>query len=73
MINFFSIKRIVLGFLYQASRLFGANKRIVSVLCYHSVSSDSNRYAVSKKIFEEEMKKISRHAQSISLDEAVAD
>ena len=71
MIDFFSIKRIVLKFLYQASRLFGADKRIVSILCYHSVSNDSNRYAVSKKIFEEEMKEISRHARFISLDEAV--
>lgn len=71
MLNFFTIKRGILKFLYQINRPFGIDKRTISILCYHSISNDQNRYAVSKEMFEEEMKKISYHAKFISLDEAV--
>lgn len=64
-----STKRIILGLLYQVGGFFGANKNIISVLCYHSISGADNKFAIDAEVFEKHIEKISRHARFVSLDE----
>ncbi len=67
----YSIKRNTLSGFYRIGRLIGLNKNMVSILCYHGISENSEKYSLSKKSFEKQIEKISKHAEFISMEEAV--
>lgn len=67
----FHLRRIILRVLYRAGRLFGINRDTVNVLCYHSISSHPNRFAVALDTFEREMERIASYATFVSLDDVV--
>lgn len=65
----FKIKRAVIVKLYRFWSLFGFDKKIISVLCYHSISDEKYSHAVDLDMFSSEIEKISQFAKFISLDE----
>lgn len=53
------------------SGLFNLDKKILTVLCYHSISDRKDRYSISESNFKKQITKISQNARFISIDEAV--
>lgn len=68
---FFNYRKTLFIAAYNLGKLFGLHKQIRSVLCYHSISDSSDRYAVSFSNFKKQIEKISKYADFISLDEAI--
>lgn len=64
---------IARSFIYNSSyylgKLIGINKNMVTIVCYHSFQKDSNRYAVSVGDFVNEVKKLQRSFEFISIKE----
>lgn len=63
---FFLARTYIYNLLYFLTGAY--SKNVVSVLCYHSISNSPNRFSVSKRAFESEIKKISTHSIFISPD-----
>lgn len=63
------IRRVFLNYLYHASRLFGLDKKTISILCYHSISAKPDIYSINLKTFEKQIEKIARHAKFVSLSD----
>ncbi len=68
----FAIKRIALQIFYVIGKLFGADRRTLSVLCYHSLSNAGYRYAVSLPQIQKQMEKIASLSSFVSVDDAVS-
>lgn len=62
------LRRSIYVFLYVLDKILG-RKPGVFILCYHSISSDTWRYGVSKEVFEEQINYLMRHYTAISLDD----
>lgn len=69
---FFSAKTVLSNSAYWMFSLFGQNSSTLSVLCYHSISRNSDRYSISYSLFEEQIFKISNFAGFVSLDKALS-
>lgn len=67
--SFFHLRRIIFNVSYVIGKIFGINKKSVSILCYHSISEHPDRFAVSLETFEKEMERISAYATFVGLDE----
>ncbi|TAN58783.1 polysaccharide deacetylase family protein [Patescibacteria group bacterium] len=70
--TFFLLRRIIIRWLYQLGKISNIDASITSILCYHSISNDHNRFAVGLETFEGQMEKISEHGTFVSLDEIIA-
>ena len=53
----YSIKRNTLSGFYRIGRLIGLNKNMVSILCYHGISENSEKYSLSKKALKSKLRK----------------
>jgi peptidoglycan/xylan/chitin deacetylase (PgdA/CDA1 family) len=69
---FFLLRRTLIPWLYQLGKIFNIDASITSILCYHSISNDHNRFAVGLEAFERQMEKIAEHGTFVSLDEIMA-
>ena len=65
------VKRVIIGRLYAIYNLLGSDRKIISVLCYHSISDEKYSHAINLEKFSEQMEKISHYAKFVSLDEIV--
>jgi len=63
------IRSAISRLLFYVDQFLEWNKSSVVVLCYHSFESSGNRYSVSPKIFEKQIKEIAKYSDFISLPE----
>ncbi len=65
----FTLRKIIFILGYRIGVFLGINKPSTTILCYHSISSNSYRYAVSLKEFEKQINKLSKNFNFVSLDQ----
>ena len=63
---------MILGLANSIGKIFGTEKRTLSVLCYHGFSKTGNKYSIEPRIFEAQIKKILTHSRVISIEEAIS-
>ena len=68
---FFSLRRELFNFFYQIGKFVGLNKNTVSILCYHSISDNPDRYSIDLETFARQIQKIAQDANFVSLDDMV--
>lgn len=64
-------RRIILSVAYTLSSVVRNHNEDRVILCYHSIGKGGNRYTVSPKVFEEQIKKIKSFAKFVSLSEII--
>lgn len=63
------LKGMILKSIYSLGKTFGANRNFVSVLCHHSFSNSSDKYAVSLADFKKQLEVIKQYARFISVED----
>ncbi len=61
------LKKTLLMITFITGNILGINKKGISVICYHSISKNSNKYSISKKEFIRQVNKIKKSSNFINL------
>lgn len=70
---FLKAKRVILFLSYRVAKVFGIDRRTLSILCYHTFRNPSpnHRWEIDPKTFEKQVEKISGQARFVSIEEAL--
>lgn len=66
-----SLQTVVRSSLFRLGNIIGADAYTATILCYHSVSEAGNKYTISQEVVKEQLLKMKKYADFVSLDEII--
>lgn len=69
---FFKLRTIILNLSYCIGTPLGLNKNTLSILCFHSISDNEDRYSVDYVTFKKIIDRIAHKANFMSIEDAIS-
>lgn len=69
---FFTLRTIILNLTYNIGKMINLNKNTLSILCFHSISNNANRYSIDHDTFTKLIAKIAQKADFINISDAIS-
>lgn len=68
---FFTLRTIILNLTYNIGKMINLNKNTLSILCFHSISNNADRYSIDRDTFTKVIAKIAQNASFVSTSDAI--